>query len=65
VKIGVNNEETKIAKNGLEPIFSGFLRVLHFFVVWTSGADRMRKRRLVAIWAGVAGRKQFSHKPVL
>jgi hypothetical protein len=40
MKIGVNNEETKIEKNGLEPFISGFLRVLRIFVIWTSGADR-------------------------
>jgi hypothetical protein len=44
---------------------SGFLSVLRAFVVRTLDADRIRKRRLVAIWAGAADRKQFSHKPVL
>jgi hypothetical protein len=65
VKIGVNNEEAKIGKNGLEPVISGFPRVLRIFVIWTSGTDRKCMRRLVAIWASVADREQFSHKPVL
>src|SRR5262249_23237524 len=44
-RLGPNHEETKSTKDGIEPIFSGFLRALRFFVV--KHLDQFRR---IGIW---------------